>query len=74
LEFSSIKGIENFAHLFWTEQMKREEGLLALILKEITLIILMLLELEFDALEPAANRIPVVPGPQHSLTDQRNDQ
>lgn len=52
--------------------MKREEGLLALILKEITLIILMLLELQLEALEPAGNRIPVVPGPQNNFSDQGN--
>ena len=53
--------------------MKREEGLLAL-LKEITLVILMLLELEFDTLEPADNGIPEVPGPQNCFSDQCDDQ
>jgi hypothetical protein len=66
LELSPLKALKKLR--------EEEEGLLALILKEITLIILMLLELEFDNLEPADNGIPVIPGPQHGLTDQRNDQ
>jgi hypothetical protein len=66
LELSPLKALKKLR--------EEEEGLLALILKEITLIILMLLEPQLEAVDPAANRIPIQPCPQHGLTDQRNDQ